>query len=226
MTLRDFVALHGAELLRLTAEHVLLVLVSTGAAILLGVPLGIMLTRRPALTKPVLGFANVMQTVPSLALFGFLIPLNVYLFGVKIVGGIGAHTAIVALVLYALLPIIRNTFTGISSVDSAIRDAGRGMGMTDRQLLFQVELPLATPVILAGIRLSTVISLATATIGSTVAARTLGEVIIAGLLSNNTAFVAQGGLIVGILAVLIYDGLSYLERVLVARTGQGRRVEA
>src|SRR5581483_1235017 len=110
-----------------------------------------------ALSRPVLGFANIMQTVPSLALFGFLIPLNIYLFHVKIVGGIGARTAIVALALYALLPIIRNTFTGIGGVDPAIRDAGRGMGMTDRQLLFQVELPLALGVIIAGVRVATVI---------------------------------------------------------------------
>ena len=115
-----------------------------------------------------------MQTVPSLALFGFLIPLNIYLFHVKIVGGIGARTAIVALVLYALLPIIRNTFTGISNVDPAIRDAGRGMGMTDRQLLFQVELPLALGVIIAGVRVATVICVGTATIAAAIDAGGLG----------------------------------------------------
>jgi ABC-type phosphate transport system permease subunit len=139
----------------LIVEHLFLVVMSTGIAVLIGVPLGVLLTRKPALSKPVLGFANIMQTVPSLALFGFLIPLNIYIFHMKILGGIGARTAIVALALYALLPIIRNTFAGISSVDPAIRDAGRGMGMTDRQLLFQVELPLALGVIIAGVRVAT-----------------------------------------------------------------------
>ena len=157
MSLAEFLSRNVGELVTLTLEHLFLVGVSTGIAILIGVPLGILLTRKPALSKPVLGFANIMQTVPSLALFGFLIPLNIYLFHVKILGGIGARTAIVALVLYALLPIIRNTFTGIRSVDPAIRDAGRGMGMTDRQLLFQVELPLALGVIIAGVRVATVI---------------------------------------------------------------------
>ena len=135
VTLLEFFTHNSGELGELILEHLFLVVVSTGIAVLIGVPLGILLTRKPGLSKPILGFANIMQTVPSLALFGFLIPLNIYLFNVKIVGGIGARTAIVALVLYSLLPIIRNTFTGISNVDPAIRDAGRGMGMTDRQLL-------------------------------------------------------------------------------------------
>ena len=126
-----------------------------------------------------------MQTVPSLALFGFLIPLNIYLFNVKIVGGIGARTAIVALVLYSLLPIIRNTFTGISGVDPAIREAGRGMGMTDRQLLFQVELPLALGVIIAGVRVATVICVGTATIAAAIDAGGLGRYIFRGLRAND-----------------------------------------
>ncbi|MGH7830812.1 MAG: ABC transporter permease, partial [Candidatus Binatia bacterium] len=141
MTLWQFFLQQRGEILTLTWEHLFLVGVSTGIAVLIGVPLGIVLTRRPSLSKPVLGFANVMQTVPSLALFGFLIPLNIYLFHVRILGGIGGRTAIVALVLYTLLPIIRNTYTGIRGVDPAIREAGRGMGMTDRQLLLQVEFP-------------------------------------------------------------------------------------
>ena len=117
-----------------------------------------------------------MQTVPSLALFGFLIPLNLFLFNVRIVGGIGARTAIVALVLYSLLPIIRNTFTGISGVDPAIREAGRGMGMTDRQLLLQVELPLALGVIIAGVRVATVICVGTATIAAAIDAGGSGPI--------------------------------------------------
>src|ERR1043165_388217 len=158
MNLWQFLAAHRAEVVQLSLEHLFLVAVSTGIAILIGVPLGVALTRRPALSKPILGFANIMQTVPSLALFGFLIPLNIYLFHVRIIGGIGARTAIASLALYALLPIIRNTFTGINGVDPAIREAGRGLGMTDRQLLLQVEVPRALGVIVAGIRVATVIA--------------------------------------------------------------------
>ncbi|HEX2230072.1 MAG TPA: ABC transporter permease, partial [Candidatus Binatia bacterium] len=163
MSFFEFLLRNRQEVLTLIAEHLFLVVISTGLAVCIGVPLGILLTRKPALTKPVLGFANIMQTVPSLALFGFLIPLNIYLFETKVVGGIGPRTAIVALVLYSLLPIIRNTFTGISGVDPAIREAGKGMGMTDRQLLLQVELPLALGVIIAGVRVATVICVGTAT---------------------------------------------------------------
>ena len=160
-----------------------------------------MLTRKPGLSKPVLGFANIMQTVPSLALFGFLIPLNIYLFHVKIVGGIGARTAIVALVLYALLPIIRNTFTGISGVDPAIREAGRGMGMTDRQLLFQVELPLALGVIIAGVRVATVICVGTATIAAAIDAGGLGRYIFRGLRANDNMLILAGAVPAALIAV-------------------------
>ena len=212
MTLREFLSRHGGELLGLTFEHLLLVLVSTGIAILIGVPLGILLTRKPALSKPVLGFANIMQTVPSLALFGFLIPLNIHLFNVKIVGGIGARTAIVALVLYALLPIIRNTFIGISSVDPAIRDAGRGMGMTDRQLLFQVELPLAMGVIIAGVRVATVICVGTATIAAAIDAGGLGRYIFRGLRANDNLLILAGALPAALIAMGADLALGYLER--------------
>ena len=140
--------------------------------------------------------------------------------------GFGTAPTLVALFLYGLLPIFENTLTGITNLPPAVTDAAKGVGMTGWQRLIKVELPLALPVILAGIKLSTVISLATATIGSTVAASTLGEVIIGGLQSGNTAFVLQGGLIVGVLAVLIYDGLSALERLLMARTGQLGRAAA
>jgi osmoprotectant transport system permease protein len=212
MTLREFLSRHGGELLGLTLEHLVLVAVSTGLAILIGVPLGILLTRKPALSKPVLGFANIMQTVPSLALFGFLIPLNIHLFNVKILGGIGARTAIVALVLYALLPIIRNTFTGISSVDPAIRDAGRGMGMTDRQLLFQVELPLATGVIIAGVRVATVICVGTATIAAAIDAGGLGRYIFRGLRANDNLLILAGALPAALIALSADLGLGYVER--------------
>ena len=212
MTMREFLARNGGELLGLTFEHLVLVLVSTGIAILIGVPLGILLTRKPGLSKPVLGFANIMQTVPSLALFGFLIPLNIYLFNVKIVGGIGARTAIVALVLYSLLPIIRNTFTGISSVDPAIRDAGRGMGMTDRQLLFQVELPLAMGVIIAGVRVATVICVGTATIAAAIDAGGLGRYIFRGLRANDNLLILAGALPAALIAIGADLALGVLER--------------
>jgi osmoprotectant transport system permease protein len=227
MTLREFLSRHGGELLGLTLEHLVLVAVSTGLAILIGVPLGILLTRRPALSKPVLGFANVMQTVPSLALFGFLIPLNIHLFNVKILGGIGARTAIVALVLYALLPIIRNTFTGISSVDPAIRDAGRGMGMTDRQLLFQVELPLATGVIIAGVRVATVICVGTATIAAAIDAGGLGRYIFRGLRANDNLLILAGALPAALIALSADLGLGYVERRIQsggARKGKSKKL--
>ena len=214
MTLVEFISHNGSELLALTLEHLFLVAVSTGIAILIGVPLGILLTRKPGLSKPVLGFANIMQTVPSLALFGFLIPLNLYLFHVKILGGIGARTAIVALVLYALLPIIRNTFTGISNVDPAIRDAGRGMGMTDRQLLFQVELPLAVGVIIAGVRVATVICVGTATIAAAIDAGGLGRYIFRGLRANDNVLILAGAVPAALIAIAADLLLGYVERTM------------
>ncbi|MGH7418217.1 MAG: ABC transporter permease, partial [Candidatus Rokuibacteriota bacterium] len=145
MSLLGFYARNAREVLDLLGQHLYLVVISTGLAVALGVPLGVLLTRRAAWRAPVLGLANVFQTIPSLALFGFLIPLL----------GIGAWTAIAALVVYGLLPIVRNTYSGIAGVDPAVRDAGRGMGMTGRELLTLVELPLAAAVILAGIRVAT-----------------------------------------------------------------------
>ena len=214
MSLAEFLSRNVGELVTLTLEHLFLVAVSTGIAILIGVPLGILLTRKPALSKPVLGLANIMQTVPSLALFGFLIPLNIYLFHVKILGGIGARTAIVALVLYALLPIIRNTFTGIRSVDPAIRDAGRGMGMTDRQLLFQVELPLALGVIIAGVRVATVICVGTATIAAAIDAGGLGRYIFRGLRANDNVLILAGAVPAALIAIAADLALGYFERTI------------
>ena len=155
-----------------------------------------------------------MQTVPSLALFGFLIPLNIYLFKVKIVGGIGARTAIVALVLYSLLPIIRNTFTGISDVDPAIREAGRGMGMTDRQLLFQVELPLALGVIIAGVRVATVICVGTATIAAAIDAGGLGRYIFRGLRANDNVLILAGAVPAALIALVADLLLGYVEQTI------------
>ena len=206
------------SLLDLTLNHLLIVAIAVGLAALLAVSLAILVTRPFGAEFLPLSrsLANIGQTFPPVAVLALAVPML----------GFGTAPTRVALCLYGLLPIFENTLTGLTNLPPAVTEAARGMGMTGSQRLLRVELPLAMPVILAGVRLSTVISLATATIGSTVAARTLGEVIIAGLLSNNTAFVAQGGLIVGILAVLIYDGLSAIERALMQRTGQGRRAAA
>jgi osmoprotectant transport system permease protein len=225
MNLWQFLAGHRAEVFQLSLEHVFLVGVSTGIAILIGVPLGIALTRRPALSKPILGFANIMQTVPSLALFGFLIPLNIYLFHVRIVGGIGARTAIAALALYALLPIIRNTFIGIQNVDPAIREAGRGLGMTDRQLLFQVEIPLALGVIIAGVRVATVISVGTATIAAAIDAGGLGRYIFRGLRMNDNTLILAGAVPAAAMALAADLLLGWVEHLFSRGAGArlGRR---
>jgi len=163
----DFMIRNRAEVLQLTLEHLTLVAIAMTLAVVIGVPLGVALTRRQALERWVLGAANVIQTVPSLALFGFLIP-------VPLIGGIGGRTAVVALTLYALLPIIRNTYVGITGVDPAVIEAARGMGMTDGQLLWQVEIPLSLGVILAGIRVATVICVGVATIAAAIGAGGLG----------------------------------------------------
>ena len=214
MSFLEFLLRNRQEVLGLVAEHFFLVFVSTAVAVSIGVPLGILLTRKPALSKPVLGFANIMQTVPSLALFGFLIPVNLYFFETKILGGIGPRTAIVALVLYSLLPIIRNTFTGISGVDPAIREAGKGMGMTDRQLLFQVELPLALGVIIAGVRVATVICVGTATIAAAIDAGGLGRYIFRGLRANDNILILAGAVPAALIALGADLLLGYLERII------------
>ena len=202
------------SLLALTLSHLTFVAIATVASTLVAVGLAIVVTRPFGAEFLPLSrsLANIGQTFPPVAVLALCVPIL----------GFGAGPTLVALFLYGLLPIFENALTGLTTLPSSVTEAARGVGMTGSQRLFGVELPLATPVILAGIRLSVVISVATATIGSTVAASTLGEVIIAGLLSNNIAFVLQGGLVVGVIAVLIYDALSALERVLMARTGQRR----
>jgi osmoprotectant transport system permease protein len=217
MSLLGFFLEHRVEVAALIFEHLFLVGVSIGIALLIGVPLGILLTRKPALSKPILGFANIMQTVPSLALFGFLIPVNLIVFDVRIVGGIGARTAIAALALYALLPIIRNTFTGIRGVDPAVREAGRGMGMTDRQLLLQVELPLALGVIIAGVRVATVICVGTATIAAAIDAGGLGRYIFRGLRANDNVLILAGAIPAALIALVADLFLGFLERAIRSR---------
>jgi osmoprotectant transport system permease protein len=207
-----FWAAHGAELLALTAEHLALVGAAIAIAAGIGVPVGVFLTRRPAFSKPILALANVAQTVPSLALFGILIPLNVAFFGVKIVGGIGAHTAVAALVLYALLPIIRNTYTGISQVDPTVREAGRAMGLTDWQLLWKVELPLALEVILAGLRVATVITVGTATVAAAIDAGGLGKYIFRGLRMNDHGLILAGAMAAAAIAMAADALLGWVER--------------
>lgn len=199
MRLWSFYARNFAELLGLVGQHLSLVAVSTAIALAIGVPLGIALTRRPAWRTPVLGLANIFQTIPSLALFGFLIPL-------PFIGGIGASTAIVALVVYALLPIVRNTYEGIAGVDPAVREAGRGMGMTDWQLLTQVELPLGMGVILAGVRIATVVSVGTATIAAAIGAGGLGVYIFRGVAVVDDTLILAGALPAALIA-LAADGL-------------------
>ena len=200
------------DLMALTLNHLGLVATATGVASVISVGLAIIVTRPfgAELLPLSRSLANIGQTFPPIAVLALTVPAL----------GFGAAPTFVALFLYGLLPIFENALSGLTTVQPAVFDAARGMGMTGSQRLMQVELPLALPVILAGIRLSTVISLATATIGSTVAASTLGEVIIAGLLSNNVAFILQGGLVVGALAVLLHDAFLALERRFAKRAGQ------
>ncbi len=192
------------EILDLTLEHLFLVGLSMAVASALAVPAGILLTRRPVLQRGVLGFTNVIQTVPSLAVFGFLIPL-------PFLGGVGKHTAIIALVLYALLPILRNTLTGILSVDPAIRESAIAMGMTGRQLLWEVELPLATRTILAGLRIATVTTIGTATIAAAIGGGGLGVFIFRGLASVDTTLLLAGAVPAALMALAADRGLEWVE---------------
>ncbi|MEY9559335.1 ABC transporter permease [Sinorhizobium fredii] len=193
----------------LTLLHLRTVLVATIAATVVAVSLAILVTREAGVEFLPLSrsLVNIGQTFPPVAVLALAVPIF----------GFGEKPTLIALFLYGLLPIFENALTGLTTLPPAVIEAARGAGMTERQRLVQIELPLALPVILTGIRLSVVISLATATIGSTVAAKTLGEIIIAGLQSNNLAFVLQGGLIVAALAVLIHDALQALERALAGR---------
>src|SRR5512138_3751968 len=193
------------EIASLTGEHVVLVAVALLAASLLGIPAGVFLTRRPSFRSAVLGFTNVVQTIPSLALFGFLIPL-------PFIGGIGTRTAIVALILYSLLPIVHNTYTGISGVDPAIREAGRAMGMTDGQLLWKVEIPLALGMIFAGIRVATVIAVGVATIAAAVGAGGLGMFIFRGVSMVDSRLILAGAIPAAALALIADFGLGAIQK--------------
>jgi len=203
-TLR-FLLERRADIAAQTVEHVFLVVVSIAIAVLIGVPLGILLTRRPSLASPVMGFASVMQTVPSLALFGFLIPI-------PFIGGIGNTTAIVALVIYALLPLLRNTYAGIQSVEPSVVEAGRGMGMTDLERLRLIEIPLSLPTILAGVRIATVNAIGLATIAAAVGAGGLGNSILRGLSMVDSRLILAGAVPAASLAIVADALLGRFER--------------
>jgi osmoprotectant transport system permease protein len=200
-----FLAERRGELLTLTGEHLTLVLVATSLATAIGFPLGVVLTRRARLSGPVLGLASLVQTLPSLAIFGFLIPL-------PFIGGIGARSATVALVLYALLPILRNTYAGIRGVDPAVREAATGLGMTDIELMRIVEIPLALPTILTGVRIAAVTSVGTATIAAAIGAGGLGTYVFRGLATVDTHLILAGAIPAAGMALLLDSLLERVER--------------
>ena len=220
MTLLSFWLSHRTELATLFAQHVLLVTISTLVAVAVGVPLGIFAARRPRFGAPVVAVANIVQTVPSLAMFGFLLP-------VPLIGGVGARAAGFVLILYGLLPIIRTTIAGLNGIDPAIREAGVAMGMTPRELLRQVELPLALPSIVAGVRVAAVVGVGTATIAAAIGAGGLGEYIYRGLSMVDTTVILAGAIPAAILALAVDGALWWTERRLSARkAGRSRRAIA
>ncbi len=205
MNLWQFLVQNRGQVLDLTGEHMWLVGVSTLLAVLIGIPLGILITRWPSFNKPILAGANIIQTIPSLALFGFLLPA-------PWIGARADRLAILALTLYALLPLVRNTYAGIKGVDPAVLEAGRGMGMTDRQLLWQVEIPLALGIIIAGVRVAVVISVGLATIAAAIGAGGLGEFIFRGLAMVNNSVILAGAIPAAALALLADVSLGWLEK--------------
>jgi osmoprotectant transport system permease protein len=211
MNLIQFFIKDRAEVTSLVLEHMWLVGISMLLAVAIGLPLGILLTRWTRLQKPVMGTANIIQTIPSLALFGFLLPA-------PWLGARADRLAITALTLYALLPIIRNTYVGIAGVDPAIREAARGMGLTDGQLLWQIDLPLSLDVILAGIRVATVICIGVATIAAAIGAGGLGEFIFRGVAMVNNQLILAGAIPAALLAIFADVVLGALERRLRPRT--------
>ena len=205
---------HRQELATLLGEHVLLVAISTMLAVAIGVPLGVFSARRPRLASPLVAIANIVQTIPSLAMFGFLLP-------VPLIGGVGARAALVVLVLYALLPIVRSTIVGITGIDKSIREAGVAMGMTPRELLRQVELPLALPSIVAGIRVAAVVGVGSATIAAAIGAGGLGQYIYRGLSMVDSTVILAGAIPAALLALSVDGALLWLERQLSPRRRTG-----
>lgn len=204
MNVIRFMVQNRAQVLELTAEHLWLVGWSTLFAALIGIPLGILIAHRNRLNRPVLASANIIQTIPSLALFGFLLP-------VPWLGERADRLAILALTLYALLPIIRSTYAGIRGVDAAVVEAGRGMGLTESQLLFQVELPLAVSVILSGVRVAVVISVGLGTIAAAIGAGGLGEFIFRGLAMVDNRVILAGAIPAAVLALVADFGVGWIE---------------
>ena len=212
-SLTEFVVQKAPELWAKTLEHLLLAGVSTGIAVVVGIPLGILITRQASLRGVVLSIAGIVQTIPSLALLAFFLPLL----------GIGVAPAIAALILYALLPIVRNTFTGLDGISPDIIEAAHGMGFTDRQRLWMVEMPLAVPVIIAGIRTSMVICVGIATLSAFIGAGGLGDFIVRGLALNNTRLILLGALPAAILALVLDHIISLIEQMLrPGNSGKGR----
>jgi osmoprotectant transport system permease protein len=207
LSLIHFFVNHRTEVIELTLEHLWMVGISTLLAVIIGIPLGILLSRKPAFKKPILGGAGLMQTIPSLALFGLLLPI-------PFLGSRADRLAILALTLYALLPVIQNTYSGIANVDPTVVEAGRGMGMTDLQLLTRVQLPLALSVIVAGVRIATVISVGLATIAAAIGAGGLGEYIFRGLAMVNNQLILAGAIPAALLALLADFGFGRIEKAL------------
>jgi len=203
----SFFAEHRAEILSATLDHMTLVVIAMVIAILIGVPLGMFIVQRPTLRAIALAVASIFQTVPSLALFGFLIPI-------PFIGGIGKRTAIVALVIYALLPILRNTYVGLTGIDPAVLEAAEAMGMTNTQILFRVRLPLALAVILAGIRTATIITIGVATIAAAIGAGGLGTFIFRGVALVSDSLILAGAIPAALLALLADFLLGLVERKL------------
>jgi len=197
----------ASDIVTLSLEHLRLVGIAIASAGAVALPAAVWLARRPAARRWVLGFTNIAQTVPSLALFGFLLPL-------PMIGGIGEHTAILALSLYALLPILRNTLTGILGVDPAVRESAMAMGMTPRQILWQVEMPLAVPSIVAGLRIATVTSIGTATIAAFIGAGGLGVFLVRGIAMMDKQALLAGALPAAAMALAADEGLEWIERKL------------
>lgn len=205
MPLISFWLSHWSELVAMLGQHILIVAVSTMVAVAIGVPAGIAAAHNPRIGRPLIAVANIAQTIPSLALLGFLLPL-------PLIGGVGPRIAIIALILYGLLPIVRSTAAGLKSIDPAVIDAGIAMGMTKRQLLRLVELPLALPAIVAGIRVATVVTIGTATIAAAVGAGGLGEYIFRGLSMVNMTVILAGAVPAAMLALAADGALTWLER--------------
>jgi osmoprotectant transport system permease protein len=201
----QFFVTHRSDIFQATLTHLTLVSISMLIAIAIAVPLGMFIVQRPALRSIALGIASVLQTIPSLALFGFLIPI-------PFIGGIGTRTAIVALVLYALLPILRNTYVGLTNIDPAVLQAAEAMGMTENQIMWRVRLPLALSVILAGIRTSAIITIGVATIAAAIGAGGLGTFIFRGVAMVSDAVILAGAIPAALLAIIADALLALLER--------------